>query len=65
MLETNKELVKEKWIRVRVGRTTSQSRQRDLEITQEAVLSAALFLVAINEILRELGSRVDKSLLAD
>ena len=59
------ELIGERWIRVRVGRFISQSKQRDLEIPQRPVLSITLFLVAINGILGKLGNGVDGSLFAD
>ena len=65
MLDTIKELVKEGWIWVRVGETTSQSRKADLGILQGRVLSATLFFVAINDILGEKGNELDGFIFAD
>ena len=65
MKELIRELIDERWIKVRVGESISQSRQTDLGIPQGGVLSVTLFLVAINGILEELGNGVDGSLFAD
>ena len=65
MLRFIRELVGEKWINMIVGGFVSQSKQTDLKIPQEGVLSVILFLVAINDILGELGNEVDGSLFAD
>ena len=50
---------------MRVGGSTSQSKQTDLGIPQGGVLSITFFLVAINGILEELGNGIDGSLFAD
>ena len=55
----------ERWIKVKVGGSTSQNKQTDLGVPQGGVLSVTLFLVAINGILGELGNGVDGSLFAD
>ena len=60
-----RELTSERWIKVRVGGSISQSKQTDLGISQGGVLSETHFLVAINGIFRELGNEVDGSLFAD
>ena len=60
-----KELISERWIKVRVGGSVSKSKQADLGIPQGRVLSVTLFLVAINSILGELGNEMDGSLFAD
>ena len=65
MLRFIRELIGERWIKVRVGGSVSQSKQTDLGIPQGGVLSVTLFLVAINGILGELGNGVDGSLFAD
>ena len=65
MLEFIRELISERWIRVRVEGSISQSKHTDLGIPKKGVLSVTLFLVAINGILRKLGNGVDKSLFAD
>ena len=59
MLRFIRELIGERWIKVRVGGSVSQSKQTDLGIPQGGVLSVTLFLVAINGILGELGNGVD------
>ena len=64
-MEFIRELIGERWIKVRMGRYISQSKQTNLGIPQRGVLSVTLFLVAINGILRELGNGVDGSLFAD
>ena len=51
MLELIRELISDRWIKVRVGRSTPLNRQTDLEILQGGVLGVAIFLVAINVIL--------------
>ena len=61
MMEFIRELVGERWIKVRVGRSTSQSQQTYLGIPQGGVLCVTIFLVAINGILGE----VDGILFAD
>ena len=65
MMKTIRELIKERWIKVRIGGIISQSRKIDLGDPQGGVLSVTLFLVAINNILNELGNGVDGSLFAD
>ena len=50
---------------MKVGGVTSHNKQTDLGVPQGEVLSVTLFLVAINEILGELGNGVDGSLFAD
>ena len=55
MMEIIRELIGERGIKLRVGGSISQSKQTDLGIPQGRVFSVVLFLVAINEILRELG----------
>ena len=51
MVEFVRELIGERWIKVRVKRYISQRKQTDLRNQQEGVLSVSLFLVAINGIL--------------
>ena len=63
-MEFIRELISERWIKVRVERSISQSKQKDLKISQ-GVLSKTLFLMAINGILGELGNGVDGSLFVD
>ena len=53
------ELIVERWIKVRVGGSISQSKQRDLGISKGGALSVTHFLVAIDSILGELGNGVD------
>ena len=65
MLKFIKELISKRWIKVKMGGTTSQNKQTDLGVPQGGVLSVTLFLVAINRILGELGNGVDSSLFAD
>ena len=65
MMKFTRELISERWIKVRVGGSTSQSKQTDLGIPQGGVLSITLFLVAINGILGELGYGMDGSFFAD
>ena len=65
MMEFIRQLIGERWIKVRVGGYISQSKQIDLGILQGGVLSVTLFLMAINGILGELGNREDGSLFAD
>ena len=60
-----RELVGETWIKVRVGRSNSQSKQTDLVISQGGVLSLTIFIVANNGILRKFENVVDGSLFAD
>ena len=63
MLRFIKELIGERWIKVRVGGSVSQSKQTDLRIPQGGVLSVTLILVVINGILGELGNgHMDHSL---
>ena len=64
-MEFIRELISERWIKVRVGGYISQSKQTDLGIPQSRVFSDTIFLVAINEILGELGHGVHGSLFAD
>ena len=64
-MEFIRELIGERWIKVRVGGSFSQSKQTDLGISQGEVLSVTLFLVAINGVLGELGNGVDGSLFTD
>ena len=65
MLKFIKELISERWIKVKVGGSTSQNKQTDLGIPQGGLLSITLFLVSVNGILGELGNGVDGSLFAD
>ena len=58
-LEFIRELITKRWIKVRVGGSTSQSKQIDLGIPQGRVLSVSLFYIAINDILGELGNGVN------
>ena len=53
MLKFTKELISERWIKVKVGGSTSQNKQTDLGIPQVRMLSLTLFLVTINGILGE------------
>ena len=64
MMEFIRELLGERWIKVRVGGCISQSKQTDLGIPQGGVFSVTLFLVAINGILEKLGNGVDGLLFA-
>ena len=50
---------------MKVGGSISQSKQTDLGIPQEGMLSVTLFLVTINGILGGLGNEIDGSLFAD
>ena len=45
MLKFIRELIIERWIKVRVGGTTSQSKETDLGIPQERILSVTQYLV--------------------
>ena len=45
MIEFIKELIGERWIKVRVGGSISQSKHTDSEISQRRVLSVTIFLV--------------------
>ena len=65
MLELIRKLISDRWIKVRVGRSTPQNRQRDLGILQEVILGEALFLVAINVILGKLRNGVNGPLFTD
>ena len=65
MMKTIRELIKERWIKMRTNGYISQSRKTELGIPQGGVLSVTVFLVAINNILKELGNGVDGSLFAD
>ena len=65
MTEFIRELIGERWIKVRVGGPISQSKQTDLGVPQGGVLSVTLFLMAINGMLGELENGVDGSLFAD
>ena len=64
IMEFIRELIGERWIKVRVGGYISQSKQTDLRIIQGGVLSVTLFLVSINGILEELGNGVNGSFFA-
>ena len=48
MLKFIKELISERWIKVKVGGATSHNKQTDLGVPQGGVLSVTLFLVAIS-----------------
>ena len=65
MKEFLRELISERWIKVRMGVSISQSKQTDMGIPQGGVLSVTIFLVANNGILEELGNGVDELLFAD
>ena len=65
MMEFVRELISERWIKVRVGGLISQNKQTDLIIPQGGVLSITIFLVAINSILEEMGNGVDASRFED
>ena len=65
MMKTIKELIKERWIKVRIEGNISHSRKTELGIPQGGVMSVTLFLIAINHILKELGNSVDGSLFAN
>ena len=65
MLRFIRKLIDERWIKVRVGGSISQSKQTDLRIPQGEVHSVTLFVVAINGILGEQGNGVNGSLFAD
>ena len=65
MMEFIRELIEERWIKLRVGGSISQSKHTYLGIPQGGVLSVTLFLVAINVILGELENGVYGSLFAD
>ena len=60
MMEFIRELIGERWIKVRVRGYISQSKQTDLGIPQGEVLSVTLFMVAINGILKKLDNEVDR-----
>ena len=64
-MEFFRKLIGERWIKVRVGGSISQSKQTDLGIPQGDVFSIILFLVAINGILGEIGNGEHGSLFAD
>ena len=64
-MEFIRKLVGERCIKVIVEGSISQSKQTDLGISQEGVLSVTLFLMAINGISEELKNGVDGSLFAD
>ena len=57
MMEFFRELVGERWIKVRVGGSILQSNQTDFGILHGGVLSVTLFLVAINGIFGELKNK--------
>ena len=59
MLDIVWALINKRWSKVRVENTTSKSRQT--KVPQEQVQCVTLFLMAINDNLDELGSRVDGS----
>ena len=64
MMASIREVINDRWIKVRVRGSKSQNKQTDLGVLY-GVLSATLFLVAINDILWELRNGVDESLFAD
>ena len=64
-MEFIRELITEKWVKVRVVGTTLHCKQTDLGIPQGRILSIILILIAINGILGELGNGVGGSLFAD
>ena len=64
-MEFIRELTGERWIKVRMVGSISQSKHTDLRIQLGGVLSVTLFLVAINGTLGELGNGVDGSFVAD
>ena len=63
MMKFIRELISDRWIKVRVSGSISQNKQSDLGIPQGGVLSVTIFLVAIKGILGELNNRVDVSVL--
>ena len=65
MLRFIRELIGERWIKVRVGGSVSQRKWTEMGIPQRGLLSVTFFLVAINGILGELGNGVYGSLFAD
>ena len=65
MLKFIRELIIERWIKMRVGGSISQSKRTDLEILQGGVLGENIFLMAIKGILGKMGNGVDRSLFAD
>ena len=65
IMEYIRELISERWIKVRVGGFISQSKQNDFGIPQGGALSITLFLMAINGILGEYGNGVNGSLFPD
>ena len=62
MMAFIRELISDRWIKVRMGGSTSQKTQID---PQGGVISMTLFLVAINGILGELEKGVDRSFFAN
>ena len=64
-MEFIRELISERWIKVRIEESTSLRKEMDLWIPHGRVLNIILFLVAINSILEELGNGLDKSIFAD
>ena len=65
ILRFMRELISERYIKLRVGGSTSQCKQTTLVIPQGGVLSKTLFLVAINGILGELANGMGGSHFAD
>ena len=61
MMEFIRELISERWIKVRMGGSISQNTQTDLGIPQGGVLDIILFLFAINGILGRIGIGVELS----
>ena len=67
ILKFNRELIRDRWIKVTVGgkASTSLSKGTYLGITQGKVLSVTLYLVVINDILGKLGNRMDGLIFTD
>ena len=65
MMEFIRELIGDRWIKLRVDGFTSQNKQTGLGISQEGVLNVTFFQVVTYGILGELGNRVGELLFAD
>ena len=65
MMEFIQKLISDRWIKVRVGGSTSQNKQTDMGSSHGGVLCVTIFLVTINGILREQGNWVNESLFTD